>query len=90
MTYMNTVAEQINIKAGMHDMVAFRLEGKSKWHVARWNRREGRYEYLTAAPVKRPTTCVWGRSLPALASEGIPAFTKQTALRRAKAGIYWG
>ena len=87
---MSTVAEQIDIKAGIHDMVAFRLEGESKWRVARWNRREGRYEYFTKAPVERPTTRIWGRTLPALASEGIPAFTKQTALRRAKAGIYWG
>ena len=87
---MSTVAEQIDIKAGMHDMVAFRLEGESKWRVARWNRREGRYEYFTKAPVESPTTRIWGRTLPALASEGIPAFTKQTALRRAKAGIYWG
>jgi|GEM_PF-3008353 hypothetical protein len=85
----STVAERIDLKAGIHEIVAFRLEGSAKWHVAKWNDRECRYEFFTRHPSQRPTTCIWGRTLPALASEGIPAFTKQTALRRANAGIYW-
>lgn len=87
---MTTVAEKIDIKSGIHDMCAFRLEGKTKWHVARWNARECRYEFFTKVPISRPTTCIWGRSLPALVSEGIPSFSKQTALRRAREGRYWG